>query len=129
MLRSLLIGFLILSALASKGAEAQIIKNYSNIPAEMLLELFNAVTAQSDKTAEFSSTDVKEAFFSYARIGGKTIESISGKTKNSNQFNWFEQNFQTSCHLHYTALGSHSRTMICKEAFLCVSGLSPPYSL
>ncbi len=68
MFRSLFIGLLIFSALASKGADVQIKQNISNITPEMLLELYNAFVFNTDQQADNAGDGSDEAFFWHAYI-------------------------------------------------------------
>ena len=76
MFRSLFIGFLILSALTSKGAGVQINQNITNISADMLLELFNAAVAHADKQAELSVAGPDEVLLSNSSGSGGAIEEL-----------------------------------------------------
>lgn len=126
MFRSLFIGFLILSALTSKGVDAQIANNNTNIPSDMLLELFSTVMAQFGETASYSADKSDEVLFSHAapvagsakvlfEDFGKELQALCPDRNNVHDFG-----------LQFAGFVAQAGQHIGSEAGFCVSGLSPP---
>ncbi len=128
MLRSLLIGFLIFSALTSKGAEAQIVNVNLNISADMLLELFNSVTSQTARNAELSSAPADRALLSYALSNGKAILPLRAISSKNNLFTWYDPIDKSIFRTAFSKLCSAQIAYCRSGVFSHVSGLSPPYS-
>jgi hypothetical protein len=128
LLRSLLIGLLIFSALTTKGAEAQIVNANLNISADMLLELFNSVTAQTARNAELSSAPADRVLLAYALSNGKAVLPFRAISSKNNVFTWYDPIDKS---IFKTAFGKlcSAQTAYCRSgAFSHVSGLSPPYA-
>lgn len=125
MLRSLLIGFMILSALTSKGAEVQILKSELTISADILLEFFNSVTVQSSKAAELSAAK-KDSSSAYASFDNNEVQTLSGGLRQINPIVWMEKNNQTDHDLKGEKAFIKPVSADGHQVFFCVSGLSPP---
>lgn len=128
MFRSLLIGFLILSALTSKGAGTQLVNIDLNISADMLLEFFNSVSAQTAKNAELTPAPADGASAAYALSNGGAVlplRSVSGK---SASFIWFDPIDRTGIGKVFSEICPEQMSYYRSGAFLLVSGLSPPYA-
>lgn len=126
MLRSLIIGFLILSALTSKGAEAQMLKSELNISADILLEFFNSVTVQNSKTAEFSSAKMDSSFRAYASLNNIDDKMLIGRLKQISPIICMEKCDQADYDLKGEAVFLKPVSSDGHQAYFCVSGLSPP---
>ena len=126
MLRSLLIGFLILSALTSKGAGAQIVKDDLNISADMLLEFFNSVSVQSSKAAELSAANTVRSPYAYTSFNKDQIKPLISKLRQIGPITIPGQNNQ----MDYVPVGAmvfHKAVLpTSQQVYYCVSGLSPP---
>jgi len=139
LLRSLLIGFLIFSALSSNGAGAQSTKSV-NITTDMLLELFNTVAVNAGRVGVHSTTDKaaalcdasKASALLSARRGAGFFACGSLDTSETDDFFsscaalWPEY-----CDYNYNSPAQKLFIMhaqpINSGAPYCVSGLSPPY--
>lgn len=126
MLRSLLIGFLILSALTSKGAEAQILKNDLNISADILLEFFNSVTVQNTKAAELSAAKIDGSTFMHTSFSKREVQSLFGRLRQISPIAWMEKCNQTDHDLKGETVFLRPVSSDEYKAFFCESGLSPP---
>lgn len=128
MFRSLLISFLILSALTSKGAEAQIVKTNLNISADMLLELFNSVPAQTARNAGLTNAQADRALIAYTLSTGRAVLPLRAISPKSNAFIWYDPIdkfiFRTVPSEIRPSLISYCRNGVLSR----VSGLSPPYA-
>ncbi|HEX2944459.1 MAG TPA: hypothetical protein VHT96_00710 [Clostridia bacterium] len=128
MFRSLLIGFLILSALTSKGAGAQIVNANLNISADMLLEFFNSVSAQTAKNAEISPAKAERGLLSYALSDNKAVIPFRAMSPRNNAFTWYDpidkSIFRAVSWEIYPGQILYYRSGV----FSHVSGLSPPYA-
>lgn len=94
MFRSLFIGFLILSALASKGVGVQIDQNIQ-LSADILLQLYNAA-AQADRLAEPAPASAVGVVRADAKRGGAAYEVLLRHAGQDGQFIWFVPADQTS---------------------------------
>ncbi len=128
MLRSLLIGFLILSALTSKGAEAQIVNANLNISADMLLELFNSVTAQTARNAELSSAPADRALLAFTLSNGKAVVPFRAISSKNNVFAWYDPIDKSIFRTVFSKIFSAQILYFRSGVFSHVSGLSPPYA-
>ncbi len=126
MLRSLLIGFLILSALTSKGAGAQILKEDLNISADMLLEFFNSVSVQSSKAAELSAIITDRSSFVYTSFNINQLKPPVTRLRQSGPITMPGQYDQTE-HFPEDGMVFHKIVLpASQQVFYCASGLSPP---
>jgi len=126
--RSLLIGFLILSALTSKGAGAQIISTNLNISADMLLELFNSVSAQTARNAELSNVQADRALITCALSNGKTVLPFRTISPKNNAFTWYDPVDKSIYRAVYSEIRP-GQILYCRSGvFSHVSGLSPPFA-
>lgn len=116
MLRSLLIGFMILSALTSKGAEVQIFKSDLTISADMLLEFFNTVTVQNSKAAELLA----------AKADGSYVQIQLCRLRQTGPIALLKQSGQTDHDLKSVPVFLKPVSSDGPHALFCVSGLSPP---
>lgn len=126
MLRSLLIGFLILSALTSKGAGAQILKDDLNISADMLLEFFNSVSVQSSKAAELSAAITDRSSYAYTSFNSNQLKPLITRLRQIGPITIPGQYDQAD---RFPEGGMVFRKLVLpvsQQAFYCVSGLSPP---
>lgn len=133
MLRSLLIGFLILSALTSNGAGAQNMKS-ANITMDMLLELFStvAVTGTRDlspcptlcdanKASDFLPAKKEASFFGCGSLDTSETDTLFGS--------WaalWPEHYDYSCNCLAQKVFIMYGQPINSGAPYCVSGLSPP---
>lgn len=125
MLRSLLIGFLILSALTSKGAGAQIIYEDLNISADMLLGFFNSVSVQSGKTAELSESRTDRSSYTYTSFNNQ-LKTIVIRLRQICPIA-VPGHYCLEEHLSDAGSVSHKTVLTAsQQAYYCVSGLSPP---
>ncbi len=123
-----MIGFLILSALTSKGAEAQIVNANLSISADMLLELFNSVSAQTARNAELSTAQADRALVAYALSNGRAVLPFRTISPKNSTFLWYDP--IDSSTFRTVSLKIHpGQILYCRSgAFSHVSGLSPPYA-
>lgn len=128
MLRSLFIGFLILSTLASKGVGVPINQNNINISADMLLEFFNAVVAHTDKQAELSVAKTDRVFLSNTSGSGGAIEELLRPIRPYNQVVWAEPDDKSNCSNPPCGDADLQQKQFCKgEVYSCCTDLSPPH--
>ncbi len=125
MLRSLLIGFMILSALTSRGAEVQILKSELSISADMLLEFFNSVTVQSTRAAELSAAKT-DSSSSYVSFNKNEAQSLFVRLRQINAIVWMGKSSQTDHDLKGEKVFIKPVLADGHQVFFCVSGLSPP---
>jgi hypothetical protein len=139
LLRSLLIGFLILSALTSNGGEAQSIKSV-NITKDMLLELFNTVAVHTGKVGTHSATNKASTIFDANKASGASLGEKRGvlytctpigASKTDSLFGsctaiWPEYYDYYDCNLLAQEISLMHGQPINSGARYCVSGLSPP---
>ena len=127
MLRSFFIGFLILSALTSKGAEIQINQKAANIPAEMLLELFNAAFSNADKQTELPISECERAFYSNRSESRYSTEKLLGKIRDDKTAEWIMPTGDVYCTDLQSANIELPHIQFCASGVCtCASGLSPP---
>lgn len=127
MFRSLLIGFLILSALTSKGAGIQI-ADTNLISADMLLEFFNSVSAQTAKNAELSPAAADRALAACALSNGRAVLPFPGISSKSTFFVWCDPINRTNFRAGFSDICPEQMSLYRSGAFLLVSGLSPPHA-
>ena len=135
MFRSLFIGLLIFSALASKGADVQIKQNISNITPEMLLELYNAFVFNTDQQAENTDDDSDEAFFWHASIEqslkpARQYVSAEKKGRPAGQYVpviWTEAvNCGAAFDIQCARISMRVKPLRKNEVYRCGTDLSPP---
>lgn len=127
MFRSLFIGFLILSALISKGAEVQINQNITNISRDMLLELLNASIFHADKQVELSVMGSDEVFFSRHSENRCAIEELLRPIRHSSPVIWAEPADEYNCtNLQYTNVKLQQKQFCSSNVSFCSSDISPP---
>ena len=126
MLRSLFIGFLILSSLTTKGVEAQVAENINNMPADALPGFFGTMPGQTEKTGDIDSVAAKSAFFCRGSINVKADGFLSGMVDNGAIPAWLEDNCRPDYRPGYVGVLPEQVCPFEDEAFYCVSGLSPP---
>lgn len=126
MLRNLLIGFLILSALTSKGAGVQTVKSDLSISTDMLLEFFNSVSVQSSKAAGLSTAVTDRSAYVRTSFGSNQLKPLltgleqTGTTALPGQYDLAE-------HLSESGMVSRKPVLFASQlVYCCVSGLSPP---
>lgn len=127
MLRSLFIGFLILSSLTAKGTEAQIAVNTNSMPAGAPTGFFGTMPGQMGKTAGIVSTGARKVFFSCDTIDNMADGLLSGMVNNNAIPAWFEDNYRPDYQSRCAEVLPGQVCACTDAAFYCVSGLSPPY--
>jgi hypothetical protein len=121
-----MIGFLILSALTSKGAGAQIVKNDLSISADMLLEFFNSVSVQSSKAAELSEARTDRSSCACTSFNNSQLKPHITRLEQIGPIAMQEQYDQAK---HFPECGMVFRKpdlLASRQSYCCVSGLSPP---
>ena len=127
MFRSLFIGFLILSALASNGAGIQMNQNMTNSSTDMLLELFNAAVAHADKQAEFFVASSNKAYFNTNSGSRNTIEKLMRSLRQDHPVAWVDSSNKDSCsNPRCETAGLQQRQLYQGEVYSCGTDLSPP---
>lgn len=128
MFRSLFIGFLILSALTSKGVGVQINQNNTNISADMLLELFNAAAAYADKQAELSVAKPDGAFLSNTSGSMGAIEELLRPMRQGSPFVWVEPDDKnSSTYAQFSKTDLQQKQFSTGDVYSCGSDISPPH--
>ena len=128
MFRSLLIGFLILSALTSKGAGAQLVNTNLNISADMLLEFFNSVSAQTAKNAELTHGAADRTLVAYALSNSRTVLPLRSASGKSTTFIWCDPVDRIGFGTIFSEIYPEQLSYYRDGAYLLVSGLSPPFA-
>lgn len=124
MIRNIFIGFLILSALTTKGAEAQIAAS-TNITAVALRDLISAASACAEKSAVPS--------FESGRISScSSFESVNShilslNNNNNEVFIVTPPSDCNACPVRSDAVEDCGSCGTDKGMYCCRSGLSPPY--
>jgi hypothetical protein len=126
--RSLLIGFLILSALTSKGVGVQINQDIA-ISADMLLDFYNAAVAYAEKQADFVDAKKDSAFLCNTNETAIAIQKIFQTVRHESQTTWAMPDIQENCLYGQFKTSEQCMILSCKgEIFSCGSDTSPPYS-
>ncbi len=123
MIRSLFIGFLILSALTSKGAEAQIVTS-TNITPAMLRDIISAASACSEKSAVTSCDNGRVSCYNSLESGKSYLLSF-----NHNRSEVFIVTTPTdgdSCLKQCCGITDCGAVCTHNGMYSCMSGLSPP---
>ena len=127
MFRSLFIGFLILSALTTKGTEIQINQRIADIPADMLLEFFNAAFSYADRQTELSLAGCDSAFFNNQSESRYAIGKLLEKIKHDNAASWVVQtDVYHFSDLQCTNASLQQKQFCTSNVYAFASGLSPP---
>lgn len=128
MLRSLFIGFLILSALASNGVGNQINQNITNSSTDMLLELFNAAVNHADKRAETFVASSNKAYFNTASSSKNNIDKLMKSLRQDHPVAWVDSSNKDSCsNPRCETAGLQQRQLYQGEVYSCGTDLSPPH--
>jgi len=126
LLRSLLIGFLILSALTSKGAGAQIVKSDLSISADMLLEFFNSVSVQGSKAAGLSTARADRSSYACTSFNSSQLKTLVTRLEQIGPVA-IQGHHDHAKHLPECGMVSRRPALLAsRQAYCCVSGLSPP---
>ena len=127
MFRSLFIGFLIFSALTSKGAVVQINQDINNISADMLLEFFNAALTHADKQAELTFARPDGVLFSDNSGDRAAIEKLLRLISHDNPVVWADSISEYGySDLQYSNVSLMQKQPCRCGAFSCASDTSPP---
>ena len=127
MFRSLLIGFLILSTLASKGVGVQINHDIA-ISAELLLDFYNAAVAYAEKQADFADAKKDSAFLCSSNETVIAIQKIIRSVRHDSQTAWaMPDNPGNYRNDPFKTLGQSVKSSGRGEIFSCGSDISPPY--
>lgn len=127
MFRSLLIGFLILSALTSKGVGVQIDHNIT-ISADILLDFYNAAVAYAEKQADFIDAKKGSAFFCSSSETAIAIQKIIRSVRHDGQTAWAMPDSLENCRNEQFGTSEQRVKSSRKgEIFSYGSDISPPY--
>jgi hypothetical protein len=117
-----------LSALTSKGAGAQIVNANLNISADMLLDLFNSVSAQTAGNAEISPAQADRVMLSYALSNDRAILPFRAISPKNNAFIWYDPIDKSIFRAVSWEINPGQVLYRRNGVFSHVSGLSPPYA-
>lgn len=127
MFRSLFIGFLILSALTSKGAGYQINQNITNISADTLFELFNAAAAHAEKQAELSDAGTDGVLLNNASGSFVAIEELLKSIRQGSPVVWDAPDDKINYPTSLYSIDNKQQKRICTgEIYFYSADPSPP---
>jgi hypothetical protein len=125
--RSLLIGFLILSTLASKGVGVQINHDIT-ISADILLDFYNAAVAYAEKQADFTDAKKDSEFLCNSNETAIVIQKIIQTARYDSQTAWaMPGNLENCLNEQFRTLGQFVNSSSKGEIFSYGSDISPPY--
>ncbi len=126
MFRSLVIGFLILSTLASKGVGVQIDQNIA-ISADILLGFYNAAVAYAEKQADFSDAKKDSALLCNSSETAIAIQEMIQSVRHDSQTGWITPDSLENSRNEQLGTSEQCLNSSCKgEIFSCGSDISPP---
>jgi hypothetical protein len=125
-LRSLFIGFLILSTLTSKGVGVQINQNAA-LSADMLLNLYNAAVAYADRQAEFSAAKREGPLLRTTETTLVILRDVLRSARYDGNLAWDLPTAPDTCRSNcYETCGRLTESSCEGAIYACGSDTSPP---